>query len=362
MLHETPFATPLTTITETIHPKDEVLFYRGFGHYSPSGRCWHLEIQGRVYAPYRKLFRKSALLHLIQRFSGVRRNTEGHERFLERANLFLNANRSGQSVPISIAEKAYSLPSTSKEGHFHTTITLPETALESVIEVDAYGRRFVNFSAQLSEEDDRIVRGDLELIPPDGFSVISDVDDTIKVSNVSDRRELLANTFTRAFRSVPGMSALYKNWAQQGVSFHYVSASPWPLYRPLGEWLDSDEFPIGSVHLRHVRLRDLRKDPNRDKAFRNKRASIERILRCFPERKFMMVGDSGERDAELYSVIASNFGPQIRKVFIRDIGPDRNGNRPEQFLSRLPQSQWTLFKKPEEIQQHAVEPTLIVEN
>jgi hypothetical protein len=63
-----------------------------------------------------------------------------------------------------------------------------------------------------------------------GISVISDIDDTIKISNVLSKRLLLKHTFYTYFKPVEGMSDLYQKWNEQKCQFHYVSASPWQLY------------------------------------------------------------------------------------------------------------------------------------
>jgi hypothetical protein len=63
-----------------------------------------------------------------------------------------------------------------------------------------------------------------------GVSVISDIDDTVKISNVLSKRSLLKHTFYSYFKPVEGMSELYQKWYDQKCQFHYVSASPWQLY------------------------------------------------------------------------------------------------------------------------------------
>ncbi len=63
-----------------------------------------------------------------------------------------------------------------------------------------------------------------------GLSVISDIDDTVKISNVLSKRSLLKHTFYSYFKPVEGMSELYQKWSEQKCQFHYVSASPWQLY------------------------------------------------------------------------------------------------------------------------------------
>ena len=91
---------------------------------------------------------------------------------------------------------------------------------------------------------------------------------------------------------------MYRDWADRGAMFHYVSASPWQLYHCLSELVHESGFPPGTFHLRAVRLRD----PSILRLFlarrRAKRKVIRSILRMFPDRRFVLVGDSGEKDPE----------------------------------------------------------------
>lgn len=335
-----------------VHPQEMVLFYRSCGHYSPAGDCWHLQVRGSIFSASHGQFRKRALLQLFKRVVKPENGIETRRRFLDRAHLFLQETRKGKSVPIAIAERAFQLPQTLPNGYFETTITLPAADLEPTIQQDRFGRRFVQFCAHLPEDDQRLFAGEIELISPEGLSVISDVDDTIKVTNVGDRKELLANTFTREFRSIAGMPALYQDWARRGVSFHYVSASPWPLYSPLVDWIDHDGFPVGTMHLRHIRLRDLRSDRKKETSYRTKLASVQGLLRQYPRRRFILIGDSGERDAELYVEIARDFGPQVFFIGIRDCADERGAlSRSEvaNRFARLPSDRWAIFRHPSEL-------------
>ena len=338
--------------TKSVHPRESVIFFRSYAVYSPAGKCWHLNIHGSIFAPTRRHIRKHVLLHLFKRVVKPAKGAGIKRRFRDRAHLFLNVNKKNKSVPIAIAEKAFVLPKSTPDGHFRSTLTIHESELEQSIQTDDHGRRFVSFCAHLPEEDDRMFSGAIELIEPEGISLVSDIDDTIKVTNVADRRELLANTFTREFQSVPGMDEIYRSWADAGVSFHYVSSSPWPLYQPIESWLDQDGFPVGSVHLRNMRLSVLRRDWKRQAAFESKRSTIEELMRAYPNRQFLLCGDSGERDVELYADLAGRFGEQVKHIAIRFI---ENGhhklsrNQVIQILSTVPKDRWTIFESPSEL-------------
>ena len=336
-----------------VHAREQVLFYRSYAHYSPVGRCWHIEIHGSIFAPTRRHIRKHVLLHLFKRVVKPEKGEIFSQRFRDRAHLFLNVSKKNKTVPIAIAEKAFVLPDSQKDGHFFTTLTVPEEELDASVIQDDHGRRFIQFAAHLPEEDERLFAGEIELIPPEGVSVISDIDDTIKISNVADRRELLANTFTREFEAVPQMAEIYQSWTERGASLHYVSSSPWPLYSLLADWLDQDGFPLGSMHLRNVRLSVLRKNWKRQSAFEAKLEAIRKLMRTYPYRRFILCGDSGERDAELYAHIYSEFGEQVKHIAIRYIENGYHKYSPNQIaemLSNVPKQKWQLFNDARELE------------
>ncbi|KAI8356078.1 hypothetical protein EDC96DRAFT_515705 [Choanephora cucurbitarum] len=159
--------------------------------------------------------------------------------------------------------------------------------------------------------------GWISLIEPDGVSVISDIDDTIKQTHVtSGARTVLNNTFFYPSQPVPGMAAHYRQWYQLGISFHYVSNSPIQLARMLLNFLQNHQFPPGSLHLRDLRhiLSELIEPPGQSKI-----ETIRAILKDFPHRQFVLIGDSGESDLDVYTQIATEFPQQILKIYIRHV-------------------------------------------
>jgi phosphatidate phosphatase APP1 len=152
--------------------------------------------------------------------------------------------------------------------------------------------------------------------------VISDIDDTVKFTNVADRRELLRNTLLREFMAIEGMPDVYRRWQQAGAEFHYVSSSPWQLSDCLCRFLGTAGLPAGSMHLKLFRLKDSTPLGRLTARKRSKRRAIEQIMRDFPGRRFTLVGDSGERDPEVYAAVARRRPEQVAGVFIRRV-PDR---------------------------------------
>lgn len=186
-------------------------------------------------------------------------------------------------------------------------------------------------------------------IPWQGWSVISDIDDTIKDSQVSPLRQLLANTFLRQFRSIEGMPELYRQWEGLGCQFHYVSSSPWQLLSPLQRLCQQAQFPGGTFHLRTLRLGAdwMRKMLLRQ---RGKAIVISSLLATFPQRRFILVGDSGERDPEIYCHVAKRFPQQVQAVYIRQVSPRPvSGRRLLRLTEGLPSGLCHLFEDAAEL-------------
>lgn len=159
--------------------------------------------------------------------------------------------------------------------------------------------------------------GIVNLVEPTGISIISDIDDTIKDTQIlSGARKVLSKTFFEPPTDVSGMADAYMSWYLQGASFHYVSNSPFQLMPMLDKFLRDAQFPPGSMHLRDDSklLSRLVETPGQAK-----RDAIIRILQDFPQRKFVLVGDSGELDLEIYTRLATEYPDQIIKIFIRDV-------------------------------------------
>jgi phosphatidate phosphatase APP1 len=199
--------------------------------------------------------------------------------------------------------------------------------------------------------DSRQFAGEVILIEDVGLSVISDIDDTIKVTQVRDRRATLRNTFVRPFEPAPGMAELYQNLVRSNRSeLHYVSASPWQLYLPLVEFVRTNGFPPGSFALKEFRWKDrsfvsLFADPEKYKP-----AIIEPLLKRFPNRQFLLIGDSGERDPEIYAALARKYPEQIIGIWIRDVTNEpSSAARYQEIFRTFPRGLWQVFKSPSEL-------------
>ena len=159
------------------------------------------------------------------------------------------------------------------------------------------------------------------LVPPSDaeFGVVSDLDDTVIQSDVTHKLRMLvklalSNAHTR--KPFQGVAAFYRALHRGRNPFFYVSKSPHNLYAPLVEFLQQQQLPAGPLLLRDYGLRT-KKD--------HKARAIANILATYPAMRFILIGDSGEQDPEIYADILSRFPERIRVIYIRSI--DRSAAR-----------------------------------
>lgn len=148
------------------------------------------------------------------------------------------------------------------------------------------------------------------------FGVISDIDDTIVASNVANKLRMIftvALTNARTRKPFPGVAALYRALHAQRNPVFYVSKSPWNLYAPLIEYLEIQGLPLGPLLLRDFGWRAEKE---------HKEKSIEDILRTYPKLRFVLSGDSGEKDPEIYAGVVRRHPERIRAIYIRSVNPD----------------------------------------
>ena len=181
------------------------------------------------------------------------------------------------------------------------------------------------------------------LIPPREaeFGVISDIDDTVIRSGAYNRlqfgRVVLLNS-SRTRTPFPGVASFYRA-LQQGPNraginpIFYLSSSPWNLYHLFDDFMEAHDVPVGPILLRDYGFSD-------EKLFKSSHEShktlhILQILDAFPDLPFVLVGDSGQRDPEIYQQIVQERPDRIRAVFIRDVTPPGRDNEVHEIAAKV---------------------------
>ena len=172
------------------------------------------------------------------------------------------------------------------------------------------------------------------LIPPPTaeFGVISDLDDTVIVTKATHLLRMLRTVLLRnahSHETLAGVAAFYQallrgRSGRPDNPFFYVSSSPWNLYDVLDDFLRLQDLPPGPLLLRETLLgrtpgseaRTAGSSPHHG----HKLKEIKQILATYPALPFVLLGDSGQRDADIYAEVVRQHPGRIRVVYIRDVG------------------------------------------
>ncbi|NNG23280.1 App1 family protein [Telluria aromaticivorans] len=181
-----------------------------------------------------------------------------------------------------------------------------------------------------AQPDGRPLRAVADVIVPAEtarFGIISDIDDTVLWTNVTNKLNMalmLARTNSHTRKPFKGVAAFYRalgdgvGGAENNPLF-YVSSSPWHLYGPLVHFLKLQGIPVGPLMLRELSVRHVLK---LNEHGNHKLEQIERILDFYPDMQFVLVGDSGEQDPEIYTEVVRRHPKAVRMIYIRNVNPD----------------------------------------
>ncbi|TPX70820.1 hypothetical protein SpCBS45565_g01447 [Spizellomyces sp. 'palustris'] len=326
-------------------------------------KTWNVHVHGYLTTSIASLPIKDIVSLLA-----IAANEDNRKRLEERVSLFSVSGVSKQPITLQLPDYAQvagqqtvTLEPTSVSGKVNTTFT---------ITADVAGKpdAILDYKVVLDPSDKRQVGGRAFFVPSEGYSIISDIDDTIKISEVNSRPKLLENTFLKPFAAVPDMSDLYIKLAdglranQHSPAFHYLSGSPWNLFKPLVEFTQEFKFPPGQIILRDLALRDGSFIDFLTQSKTYKLEQIELLLKSFPNRKLIMFGDSTEVDPEIYGEVARRYPNNVSCISIRrvtgvDAGKEQTqltDDRFEKAFANVDKSKWRTFAAATEISADAL--------
>ncbi|MFY7875972.1 MAG: phosphatidate phosphatase App1 family protein, partial [Pirellula sp.] len=291
---------------------------------------WRVQIQGRISQASPASLGKRIMLRGLIRALSVPADVAQGDLFQNRVRGFLAAPIAGARIQIELAGQHYVLPRKSKSsGLFQCKLDLTDKQLERFKRYGSVKFQDASVPSQDANQMEVLQKWDVGLggqassqvflAERSGVSVVTDIDDTIKLTEVNSRRRMLQRTFSEPFEPIEGMANIYQRWAEQGALFHYVSSSPWQIYDALNQFLVDNAFPSGSMHLKWFRLRDELFKRWQLLRRKSKGGVIRTLIRRLPQRSFVLVGDSGERDPEIYAKLASKFPRQVTRICIRQI-------------------------------------------
>lgn len=322
---------------EPLEPDEDVLFLPSTARELDNGQ---IEIDVQIWIHEKNRFK--VLDMGLARYLGLKQSSmspAARLRFAQRTTLFHAEPEEGTVLEIDFGQGAplVQMPTSDASGR---------TSLRATVDVvpDPRAAPWLNFHVRTPGPRPD-VEGRALLVPATGLSVISDIDDTVKVTQVRDQQQMLLNTFARAFKAVPGMAQHYGALARNPQTrFHYLSSSPIQLMPALQGFLRDAGFPPGSMHLREsTTLRTLIPGDGESRA--HKLSGIARLMEDFPQRRFLLVGDSGELDPEIYGEVARKQGGRIEGIVIRDVtGEGRDSARYAAAFEGVDPAAWHLLR------------------
>lgn len=151
------------------------------------------------------------------------------------------------------------------------------------------------------------------LVPTKGHTLVSDIDDVLRVSTIYQPREGLQNLLTRPFYPWMNMVEVMAQWAHRpDIHFHYLTTAPKQLAQSYMDFV-YDYFPPGSYDGRIVNMSNI------EGSFNIRRFLLEKVIQTFPTRTFTLLGDSSNFDImEDYPKLALKYPDQITCILMRN--------------------------------------------
>lgn len=176
--------------------------------------------------------------------------------------------------------------------------------------------------AVLRVEGSEDVEAPVWVVGPDvDFGIVSDIDDTVMVTALPRPFVAFWNTFVldeHARSPTPGMAVLYERLvrAHPGSPVIYLSTGAWNVAPTLTRFLSRNLYPAGPILLTDW-------GPTHDRWFRSGRAhkteNLHRLAEEFPHMRWLLIGDDGQHDEELYADFAKQHPGQVAAVAIREL-------------------------------------------
>jgi hypothetical protein len=328
-----------------VEDDETVVFFRTAAWLDTDANTWRVPIHGWIYEPQNSTARRALAASSLKETYGLEVDHDTEANFSSRLNLMLADSERGKRIVVRLGDRVHTLPESGPDGHFEDVVDLPAAEAQEIARAGV-----ITYSAETDSAGGRRFLGQVHLVPPTGVSVISDIDDTIKVTHVTDHAKLFDYTFFRDYEPVPGLPELYEGWSAANTTIHFVTSSPWQLYTPLRRFADEAGFPWASFSMKSVRFRDETLLDLFKKGSETKPKQIEPILERYPQRRFILVGDSGEHDPEVYADLFRRHPGRIEQIYIRNVTRASRGDaRFREVFDGVPADRWRLFTDPADL-------------
>ncbi|KAI9683645.1 MAG: hypothetical protein M1829_004950 [Trizodia sp. TS-e1964] len=186
------------------------------------------------------------------------------------------------------------------------------------------------------------------LVPTTGLTIISDIDDILRITKIYKPSEGLLNSFARAFTPWMNMPSIYSNWSQAlpDAHFHYLTTTPEQITPNYMSFI-FNTYPLGSFDTRPLNFSDVAATLSIRKFL------LTKIFQTYPQRKFVLVADTSNSDVMRdYPAMVTDFPNQVQCIFLRNTSATDSDDRfpyDTSGFKNLNQSQYMFFTVPDDL-------------
>ena len=286
-----------------------------------------------TYQSYSNATRTRILGRVVERISHTEfsKDQKHFRHFVKTVKLFLTKKISHATVEVQIGERPYIFHS-NEEGFFSEVISVNSKDKVDVKLLSTHLKdieiKKSNFQIPVNVPSKTIDR-----------IFISDIDDTIIQSKAVSMVSLVVKTLFKpigkrvAFQEAAATYNKFKKNAESGKQnlFFYVSSSTWNLYPLLRGFLKENSFPNGPLLLQDIATEKKKSHSN---SHQHKFDRIEEIIDFYPEAKYVLIGDAGQRDASIYLDIAEKYREKVEVILIRNTWWTKEILEPTEHIER----------------------------
>ena len=186
------------------------------------------------------------------------------------------------------------------------------------------------------------------LVSENGLIIVSDIDDTLRVTKIYEPAQGLLNTFAKPFTPWMNMPSIYSNWSASlpDMHFHYLTTTPEQITPNYMQFI-YDTYPGGSFDTRPLNFSDV------SATLSIRKALLVKIFQSFPHRKFILIGDTSNSDVMRdYPAMATEFPGQVQCIFLRNISATDPGDKfpyDTSGFKNLNQQSYMFFLTPDDL-------------
>ena len=186
------------------------------------------------------------------------------------------------------------------------------------------------------------------LVPDQGITIVSDIDDILRITKIYQPEEGLLNSFARPYVPWMNVPEVYANWSKSipDLHFHYLTTTPEQVTRNYMEYIYKT-YPLGSFDTRPLNFSDI------SATLAIRKFLLRKVFQTFPKRKFILVADTSNSDVmKDYPAMVTEFPGQVQCIFLRNTSATDSGDRfpyETSGFKDLNQNQYMFFVVPDDI-------------